>query len=189
MRLKTSQVPCQTLLSLHCTGGSTIRLRTHTRSPGLNDCSRFFGQKIWQTPWHGSLQGAFRLQHVRPTCDQKMVLHRQPHPVRCRFGLRCCWCLVLWRDAVCWGVSLGVLRCGGAALVCRGVLLWLRCPVVSCALCCVLRCCAALRCCAGWLCCAVVCAAGVCFSFCPLFLCSKPLLFFRSFENFLKTKN
>ena len=46
-----------------------------------------------------------------------------------------------------------------------------RCPVVSCALCCVLRCCAALRCCAGGLCCAVVCAAGVCFSFCPSFLC------------------
>ena len=57
------------------------------------------------------------------------------------------------------------------------VLLWcvvvsccaVRCGVVSCALCRVLRCRAALRCCAGWLCCAVVCAAGVCFSFCPLF--------------------
>ena len=43
--------------------------------------------------------------------------------VRCQFGLRCCWCLVLWRVAVSCGVSLGVLRCGGAALACRGVLL------------------------------------------------------------------
>ena len=80
--------------------------------------------------------------------------------------------------ASCCGVSLCVVVsplafCGVV------VLLWcvvvsccaVRCPVVSCALCRVLRCRAALRCCAGWLCCAVVCAAGVCFSFCPLFLC------------------
>ena len=80
--------------------------------------------------------------------------------------------------ASCCGVSLCVVVspwafCGVV------VLLWcvvvsccaVRCPVVSCALCHVLRCRAALRCCAGWLCCAVVCAAGVCFSFCPLFLC------------------
>ena len=44
-------------------------------------------------------------------------------------GLRCCWCLVLWRVPVRCGVSLGVLRCGGAALVCRGVLL---CCALSC---------------------------------------------------------
>ena len=43
--------------------------------------------------------------------------------VRFRLSLRCCRCLVLWRVPVCCGVSLGVLRCGGAALVCRGVLL------------------------------------------------------------------
>ena len=80
--------------------------------------------------------------------------------------------------ASCCGVSLCVVVspwafCGVV------VLLWcvvvsccaVRCPVVSCALCRVLRCHAALRCCAGWLCCAVVCAAGVCFSFCPLLLC------------------
>ena len=80
--------------------------------------------------------------------------------------------------ASCCGVSLCVVVspwafCGVV------VLLWcvvvsccaVCCPVVSCALCRVLRCRAALRCCAGWLCCAVVCAAGVCFSFCPLFLC------------------
>ena len=80
--------------------------------------------------------------------------------------------------ASCCGVSLCVVVspwafCGVV------VLLWcvvvsccaVRCPVVSCALCRVLRCRAVLRCCAGWLCCAVVCAAGVCFSFCPLFLC------------------
>ena len=80
--------------------------------------------------------------------------------------------------ASCCGVSLCVVVspwafCGVV------VLLWcvvvsccaVRCPVVSCALCPVLRCRAALRCCVGWLCCVVVCAAGVCFSFCPLFLC------------------
>ena len=80
--------------------------------------------------------------------------------------------------ASCCGVSLCVVVspwafCGVV------VLLWcvvvsccaVRCPVVSCALCRVLRCRAVLRCCAGWLCCAVVCAAGVCFSFCPLLLC------------------
>ena len=49
--------------------------------------------------------------------------------VRCQFGLRCRWCLVLWCVVVCCGVSLGVLWCGGAALVCRGVLL---CRAVSC---------------------------------------------------------
>ena len=80
--------------------------------------------------------------------------------------------------ASCCGVSLCVVVspwafCGVV------VLLWcivvsccaVRCPVVSCALCRVLRCRAVMRCCAGWLCCAVVCAAGVCFSFCPLLLC------------------
>ena len=150
----------------------------------------------------------------------------------CSCGACCCWCLVLWCAAVCFGVSFGVLWCGagsgvpwlsagavlwrpavrfsslvglvcvfslcvrccvalrvvlfGAGVVCAVVgasccgvslcvvvspwafcgvvVLWcvvvsccaVRCPVVSCALCCVLRCCAALRCCAGWLCCAVV---------------------------------
>ena len=104
--------------------------------------------------------------------------------------------------ASCCGVSLCVVVspwafCGVA------VLLWcvvvsccaVRCPVVSCALCRVLRCRAVLRCCAGWLCCAVVCAAGVCFSFCPLFLAknpcrfsvpSKTLFFFFAFENKIK---
>ena len=43
--------------------------------------------------------------------------------VRCRFGLRCCWCLVLWCVAVCCGVSLAALWLGSAALVCRGLLL------------------------------------------------------------------
>ena len=43
--------------------------------------------------------------------------------VRRRFGLRCCWCLVLWCVAVCCGVSLGALWLGGAALVTRGLLL------------------------------------------------------------------
>ena len=43
----------------------------------------------------------------------------------CRFGLRCRWCLVLWCVAACSGASFGVLWCGGAALVCCGVLLCL----------------------------------------------------------------
>ena len=49
--------------------------------------------------------------------------------VRCRFDPGCCWCLLLWCVAVCCGISLGVLWCGGAALVCRGVLL---CRAVCC---------------------------------------------------------
>ena len=49
--------------------------------------------------------------------------------VRRQCRLRCCWCLVLWRVPVRCAVSLGVLRCGGAALVCRGVLL---CCALSC---------------------------------------------------------
>ena len=49
--------------------------------------------------------------------------------VRRQCRLRCCWCLVLWRVPVRCGVSLGVLRCGGAALVCRGVSL---CCALSC---------------------------------------------------------
>ena len=49
--------------------------------------------------------------------------------VRRQCRLRCGWCLVLWRVPVRCGVSLGVLRCGGAALVCRGVLL---CCALSC---------------------------------------------------------
>ena len=38
-----------------------------------------------------------------PRCPARPV-------VRCRFGLRCCWCLVLWCVVVCCSVSLGVLR-------------------------------------------------------------------------------
>ena len=120
--------------------------------------------------------------------------------VRCCVALRIvlfgsgCVCAVV--GASCCGVSLCVVVSPWA--FCGVVVpLWcvvvsccaVRCPLVSCALCCVVRCCAALRCCAGGLCCAVVCAAGVCFSFGPLFLCQLPLLFFRAFENFLKTKN
>ena len=70
--------------------------------------------------------------------------------VRCPFGLRFCWCLVLWCVAVCCGVCLGVLWCGGAALVCRGVLLW---------------CCVSLLCRAAVLCCVFSFAAGVRFFF------------------------
>ena len=113
-------------------------------------------------------------------------------PVWPRGLLSCGWCGLLWCPAFlcrvlwccavvgasCCGVSLCVVVsplafCSVVVLLWCGVLSCcaVRCPVVSCALCRVLRCRAALRCCAGWLCCAVVCAAGVCFSFCPLFLC------------------
>ena len=67
-----------------------------------------------------------------------------------RFWLRlgCCWCLVLWRVPVCCGVSLGVLRCGGAALLCRGVLLCcaLSCGVLRPVLCPAVLCCYAVLC-------------------------------------------
>ena len=77
--------------------------------------------------------------------------------VRRQCGLRCCWCLVLWRVPVRCGVSLGVLRCGGAALVCRGVLL---CCALSCG---VLRPvpCPAVPCCPAVLCWFVSCVGVV----------------------------
>ena len=67
---------------------------------------------------------------------------------RCRFGLRCCWRPVLWCVAVCCGVSLGVLWCAGAALVCPCVLL-----------------CRAVFCGAASPCGTVVLGCAVCFSF------------------------
>ena len=92
--------------------------------------------------------------------------------VRCRFGLRCCWCLVLRSVAVCCGVSVGVLRCGGAALVCRGVLLCraLSCGVLRPVLCSAVLCCLVVLC---WV--AVLCS---CLRFWCLFvlLSSFPLL-------------
>ena len=68
--------------------------------------------------------------------------------VRIRLRLRCCWCLLPWRVPVCCGVSLGVLRCGGAALVCRGVLLCcaLSCGVLRPVLCPAVMCCLAVLC-------------------------------------------
>ena len=92
--------------------------------------------------------------------------------VWCRCGLRCCWCLVLWRVPVRCGVSLGVLRCGGAALVCRGVLLCcaLSCGVLRPVLCPAVLCCLAVLC---WL--AVLCGCLRCW--CLFFLLSSfPLL-------------
>ena len=89
-----------------------------------------------------------------------------------RLRLRFCWCLVLWRVPVCCGVSLGILRCGGAALVCRGVLL---CCALSCG---VLRpvSCPAVLCCLAVLCWwAVLCGCLRCW--CLFFLLSStPLL-------------
>ena len=69
--------------------------------------------------------------------------------VRRQCGLRCCWCLVLWRVPLRCGFSLGVLRCGGAALVCRGVLLCcaLSCGVVRPVPCPAVPCCPAVLCC------------------------------------------
>ena len=92
--------------------------------------------------------------------------------VRRLCGLRCCWCLVLWRVPVRCGVSLGVLRCGGAALVCRGVLLWyaLSCGVLRSVPCPAVPCCPAVLC---WL--AVLCGCLRCW--CLFFLLSSfPLL-------------
>ena len=86
--------------------------------------------------------------------------------VRCRFGLRCCWCLVLWCVAVCCGVSLGVLWCGGAALVCCGVLL-----------------CRAVFCGAASPCGAVVLGCAVCFPLLRVFLFPLKTIF-----RFLKIK-
>ena len=83
--------------------------------------------------------------------------------------LRCCWCLVLWCVPVRCGVSLGVLRCGGAALVCRGVLLCcaLSCGVLRSVPCPAVPCCPAVLC---WL--AVLCGCLRCWClFCPLFFC------------------
>ena len=83
--------------------------------------------------------------------------------------LRCCWCLVLWRVPVRCGVSLGVLRCGGAALVCRGILLCcaLSCGVLRSVPCPAVPCCPAVLC---WL--AVLCGCLRCWClFCPRFFC------------------
>ena len=89
--------------------------------------------------------------------------------VRRPCGLRCCWCLVLWRVPVRCGVSLGVLRCGGAALMCRGVLLCcaLSCGVLRSVPCPAVPCCPAVLC---WL--AVLCGFLRCWClFCPLVFC------------------
>ena len=92
--------------------------------------------------------------------------------VRFWLRLRCCRCLKLWRVPVCCGVSLCVLRCGGAALLCRGVLLFcaLSCGVLRPVLCPAVLCCLAVLC--WW---AVVCGCLRCW--CLFFLLSSfPLL-------------
>ena len=92
--------------------------------------------------------------------------------VRRQCRLRCCWCLVLWCVPVRCGVSLGVLRCGGAALVCRGVLLCcaLSCGVLRPVPCPAVPCCPAVLC---WL--AVLCGCLRCW--CLFYLLSSfPLL-------------
>ena len=79
-----------------------------------------------------------------------------------------CWCLVLWRVPVRCGVSLGVLRCGGTALVCRGVLLCcaLSCGVLRPVPCPAVPCCPAVLC---WF--AVLCGCLRCW--CLFFLLSS----------------
>ena len=92
--------------------------------------------------------------------------------VRFRLSLRCCRCFVLWRVPVCCGVSLGVLRCGGAGLVFRGVLLCcaLSCGVLRPVLCPAVLCCLAVLC--WW---ALLCGSLRCW--CLYFLLSSfPLL-------------
>ena len=88
--------------------------------------------------------------------------------VRRQCRLRCCWCLVMWRVPVRCGVSLGVLRCGGAALVCRGVLLCcaLSCVVLRPVPCPAVPCCPAVLC---WF--AVLCGCLRCW--CLFFLLSS----------------
>ena len=93
-------------------------------------------------------------------------------------------CLVV---PCCWAVFCVPLCCRWSFRLCPWSGVLVLCPAASCAHCWVLRCCAAVWRCAGWLCCAAVWAAGCCFSFCPLLLRYQPLLFFRSFENFLKS--
>ena len=96
---------------------------------------------------------------------------------------RVCWWVCLPCFAFWWRVSALVSLSGlWPPVLLSGVLV--RCPAVSCALCCVPWCRAALWCCTIWPCLAFVCAAGFCFSICPLFLCKNPLLFLRSLENF-----
>ena len=92
--------------------------------------------------------------------------------VRRLCGLRCCWCLVLWRIPVRCGVSLGVLRCGGAALVCRGDLLCcaLSCGVLRPVPCPAVPCCPAVLC--WW---AVLCGCLRCWCLFSLLSCF-PLL-------------
>ena len=104
-----------------------------------------------------------------PFCGAVCVCFALLRPVvrrQCR--LRCCWCLVLWRVPVRCGVSLGVLRCGGAALVCRGVLLCcaLSCGVLRPVPCPAVPCCPAVLC---WL--AVLCGCLRCW--CLFFLLSS----------------
>ena len=101
--------------------------------------------------------------------------------VRRQCGLRCCWCLVLWRVPVRCGVPLGVLRCGGAALVCRGVLL---CCALSCG---VLRPvpCPAVPCCPAVLCWFVSCV-GVVVPTCKTAAKFRKIFFFSSFFCFCK---
>ena len=92
--------------------------------------------------------------------------------VRRQCRLRCCWCLVRWRVPVRCGVSLGIMRCGGAALVCRGVLLCcaLSCGVLRPVPCPAVPCCPAVLC---WL--AVLCGCRRCW--CLFYLLSSfPLL-------------
>ena len=69
MRLNTSQGPCQTLSSLPCTGGSTIQLRTHTRSPGMNDCSGCLAKNLANSlAWRSSrrFRTSARASNIRP---------------------------------------------------------------------------------------------------------------------------
>ena len=117
------------------------------RSPVL--CPVFHGPVLpcADVPWRPAVR--FPLLVVLcpfPVCAVLWCAAR--HVVRCPFGPRCCCCLVLWCVALCCGVSLGVLWCGGAALVCRCVLL-----------------CRAVCCGAASPCGAVVLGCAVCFPF------------------------
>ena len=127
----------------------------------------------------------------RVLCPRGVARCRAPLPCgRCLVpgvAARVCWEFWLSGFVFWWRMSALVSLSGlGPPALLSGVLV--RCPVVSCAPSCVLRCCAALWCCAIWQCCAFVRAAGFCFSFRPLCLCQNPCCFSAPLKTFLKPK-
>ena len=114
----------------------------------------------------------------RVLCPCSVALCRAPLPFgRCLVpgvAARVGWWVWLPGFVFWWRVS-ALVSLSGLWLPAQFSGVLVRCPVVFCAMCCVLRRCAALWCCAVWLCCVIVCAADFCFPFCPLHLCENPV--------------